>query len=203
MKTCIKCKNEYPATLEYFHKSSQSTTGLIAKCKSCRNSEVKVWNSSEKKKETNRRWQSQNKEKVNKINKRWRDQNKDVTKELWTAWYEKNKESQIAKSKLWVKNNPEKARANWAKRSLVRRARRNNNGCEVVTKEQIFEAYGTNCYLCDMPINLQVSGRAGSNPQWRSGLHIEHFIADANGGPTTLENLRPSHAWCNLAKGVA
>ena len=33
-----------------------------------------------------------------------------------------------------------------------------------------------------------------------SGLHIEHFIDIALGGPDTLENVRPSHAWCNLTK---
>jgi 5-methylcytosine-specific restriction endonuclease McrA len=65
----------------------------------------------------------------------------------------------------------------------------------------MLELYGTNCYLCDMPINLQVSGQPGSNPQWRSGLHIEHFVAITNGGSDTIENVRPSHAWCNLTKG--
>ena len=74
----------------------------------------------------------------------------------------------------------------------------------------MFDTYGTNCYLCDMPIDLDAPRRAGFPPKkvkgmwhfWRSGLHVEHFIPITLGGSDTLENVRPSHAWCNLAKGA-
>lgn len=36
MKTCIKCKMEEPATLEYFHKDIRSEDGLVNECKECR-----------------------------------------------------------------------------------------------------------------------------------------------------------------------
>ena len=37
-------------------------------------------------------------------------------------------------------------------------------------------------------------------PGWQNGLHIEHVIDLALGGLDTLENVRPSHAVCNLKK---
>ena len=37
MKTCTKCHNEYPATLEYWHKRSYSKDGLHYYCKACSN----------------------------------------------------------------------------------------------------------------------------------------------------------------------
>jgi len=37
MKLCRKCKNEYPATLEYFYKNSGGKYGLTPRCKSCVN----------------------------------------------------------------------------------------------------------------------------------------------------------------------
>lgn len=34
------------------------------------------------------------------------------------------------------------------------------------------------------------------------GLHIDHVIPLVKGGSHTLENVRPSHAICNLKKGA-
>jgi hypothetical protein len=129
------------------------------------------------------------------------------------SWGKANPDKVYAKNKTWKNANFEKVKtankawgkANRDKKNVsyqIYRARKLHNGFEKYTNAEIFEAYGTNCYLCDMPINLKVSGQSGSNPQWRSGLHIEHFVANVNGGPTTLDNLRPSHAWCNLSKGI-
>ena len=33
MKTCARCKEEYPATVEYFHKRAKSSTGFASYCK--------------------------------------------------------------------------------------------------------------------------------------------------------------------------
>lgn len=35
MKRCTKCKNEYPATLEYFYKDKNGRNGLHSRCKNC------------------------------------------------------------------------------------------------------------------------------------------------------------------------
>jgi hypothetical protein len=37
MKTCSKCKKEYPATREYFYKHKQSSDSLFPSCKKCHN----------------------------------------------------------------------------------------------------------------------------------------------------------------------
>jgi 5-methylcytosine-specific restriction endonuclease McrA len=50
-----------------------------------------------------------------------------------------------------------------------------------------------------MPIDFN-SPRQVGKPGWRSGLHIDHFVDISLGGPDTLENVRPSHGWCNLTK---
>ena len=165
MKTCIVCKQEFPGTLEYFHKHRKS---LKSYCKTC----------------------------SNKINKQWQKANPEKVKAKNNVWRKANRTKANATSSAWHKANPSSA----IKRNHKRKALKLGNGFEEYSHEQIFKLYGTNCYLCDMPINLKVSGKSGSNPQWRSGLHIEHFIDIALGGPDTLENVRPSHAWCNLTK---
>lgn len=83
--------------------------------------------------------------------------------------------------------------------SRTRRARKKNNGTEYYTESKVLELYGTDCYLCNTPIDMSASRRCG-DPGWEKGLHIEHVIDIALGGPDTLDNVRPSHAICNLTK---
>ena len=53
--------------------------------------------------------------------------------------------------------------------------------------------------MCKIEINMNAPRLVGQ-PGWEQGLHIEHYIDIALGGPDTLENVRPSHAICNLTK---
>ena len=80
-----------------------------------------------------------------------------------------------------------------------RKARKLKNGFEFYTEKQVLEKYGTNCYLCGEPIDMNAP-RSAKTPGWEYGLHIEHVIDMAFGGPDTLDNVRPSHALCNLKK---
>lgn len=80
-----------------------------------------------------------------------------------------------------------------------RRARKLQNGIEYYTEEQVLEKYGTICYLCNKPIDMNAP-RTTWTDGWENGLHIEHVIDIALGGYDTLENVRPSHGLCNLTK---
>ncbi len=80
-----------------------------------------------------------------------------------------------------------------------RRARKLQNGIEYYTEKQVLEKYGINCYLCKKPIDM-LAPRTTWTKGWENGLHIEHVIDIALGGPDTLANVRPSHAICNLKK---
>ncbi len=121
-----------------------------------------------------------------------------------------NKEYIKKKSSLYSKNNTERLRV--VKREYARkhpeidrnknrrkRALKRSNGFERYTEAQVLELYGTDCYLCNTPIDMSASRRCG-DPEWQKGLHIEHVVDIALGGPDTLSNVRPSHAICNLTK---
>lgn len=41
-KTCTKCKNEFPATLEFFYKNKGGKYGLTPRCKTCVNEDNKL-----------------------------------------------------------------------------------------------------------------------------------------------------------------
>jgi hypothetical protein len=95
--------------------------------------------------------------------------------------------------------NAEKIKEIWRQKDRNRRAKIKENGYEKYTENQVLEKYGSNCYICNKEINLTCTRLIGK-PGWEQSLHIEHYIDIALGGPDTLENVRPSHAICNLTK---
>ena len=121
-----------------------------------------------------------NSEKINKRNKNYQKNNSKKVKE---------------RTKRYKKNNPEVARRS----SRKRRALILNNTHEYYTEKQVLEKYGNNCYICNISIDLNAP-RSSIKNGWQYGLHIEHVIDIALGGPDTLENARPSHGICNLKK---
>ena len=121
-----------------------------------------------------------NKERILRVNKKYRENNKDKEKQ---------------RHQRWGKENGEKRRAAWRRRE----ASRKGNIVEKYSESEVLIKYGTDCYLCLKPINLKAPRKCGL-PGWENGLHIEHVIDIALGGPDTLANVRPSHAICNLTK---
>ena len=94
------------------------------------------------------------------------------------------------------------------KKKIIERKRRENHrararafGVEYgyYTEEDIINLYGSNCYLCDLPINLYADRKPG-NPDWAESFTTDHWIPMSKGGPDTLENVRPMHAKCNKSK---
>ena len=119
----------------------------------------------------------------NKYDQKYRDNNRDKTRKATSKW---------------LKENPEKAR----EAARKRRATKLQNGYEPYTEDQVLDLYGTNCHLCNQPIDLTAPRRIGKEEGWQLALHIDHVIPIIAGGPDTLENVRPSHAICNMQKGA-
>jgi hypothetical protein len=159
------------------------------------------------------------------VKKKYHVENKEILKVKKKLYYEKNKKEINRKKRIYELKNIEKRKEyvrkyNQENRERIRirkreyarrhpemdrnknrrkRALKRNNGFEKYTEAQVLKLYGTNCYLCNTPIDMFASRRCG-DPGWEKGLHIEHVIDIALGGPDTLHNVRPSHALCNLKK---
>lgn len=65
---------------------------------------------------------------------------------------------------------------------------------------QVIVRYGATCHLCLEPIDINISRKIGQEG-WEKSLHIDHVIPLSKGGDDTIENVRPSHALCNMRKG--
>jgi 5-methylcytosine-specific restriction endonuclease McrA len=130
-------------------------------------------------------------------NKTYYEQNFERISAYQKIYNKANSEKINASKKIYREANPEAARSE-ARR---RKAQRLENGFEIYTEGQVLNLYGSDCYLCKEPIDLEISRKPGIEG-WQKSLHIDHVMPMSKGGPDTLENVRPSHAECNLIKGT-
>ena len=65
------------------------------------------------------------------------------------------------------------------------------------TEKQLFDTYGTDCYICNKPIDFDAPKR-GEGSDYSSWP--DHIIPTSRGGENTIRNVRPCHRKCNQAK---
>ena len=110
-------------------------------------------------------------------------------------YYIENKERLQLSFYFWQKNNRDKRRA------IRRRERAKSAGVlnDDWTDEQLIATYGTDCYICDEPIdfNAPKQGIGSDKSYWP-----DHLIPMSKGGDNVISNVRPCHAQCNRSKGV-
>jgi hypothetical protein len=182
MKICTRCNLELP--FESFRKRSDRKCGYQSQCKECA-----------------KKYSKPTKEKARKYKKTWIENNPDKWKEIKRNWHNKNADKINAATRQRRINNPEHIQILDTAAKHRRRARKNNNGYEFYTTKQVVDLYGINCHICNLEIDLTAPRKAGI-VGWENGLQIDHIIAIANGGPDTLDNVRPAHGLCNLKKGA-
>jgi 5-methylcytosine-specific restriction endonuclease McrA len=182
-KTCTKCK-QTKLTSEFY--KDFNTGGLRAACKSC----VKKFNNDKR---------QANPDSYRKQNLAYYYKNKDALNEYrrakWPELYKSKIEYHKQKGKKYRAANPDKINGIARRKRAMKRA----NGWEKYTEAQVLELYGTNCHICDNPIDLSLNRKIGSD-SWEMSLHIDHVIPISKGGPDTLANVKPAHGICNSRK---
>ena len=122
-KTCSKCGDELPATVEYFYRNATGRDGMDAQCKKCSAQRTKEWQKKnpDRVRENGRKWQKENLERrsasqrksywknVDKVNERRRQQHKenpDRRRELARKWRRKNIDKIREYQRRWHEENP-------------------------------------------------------------------------------------------------
>jgi len=140
MKICTKCKKEYPATLEYFHKGKNYKNGLHLWCKKCKNKLNKV---------SSKNWYLENKEKAKQISKNWKQNNKEYHNKLNREWAKKHPEYNCLKKKRILNATPKDIKI----QNQIKKIYRNRpRGYEV---DHIIPLFGKNISGLHIPKNLQ------------------------------------------------
>jgi 5-methylcytosine-specific restriction endonuclease McrA len=177
MKLCIICNKEKDGS----HNSY---------CKSCNSKRVVEW-----KKKNRDKYNEYSRQLSKSLSERDYVAYRESRNRSNRSWVEKNKEKVFGYSSKWRKNNPEKYREYDRKRRALKR----ENLYEPYNENQVLERYGSSCHICNKKIDLSAKRSAGAFG-WHNSLHIDHVVPISKGGEDTLNNVRPSHAICNLKK---
>jgi 5-methylcytosine-specific restriction endonuclease McrA len=141
-----------------------------------------------------------NRDKILTVKKEYQKKNADQIRAKKKLWQSANRESINAKKREYDKQNREMVNGIRRRADRKRRALIAGNGAERYTEQQLLNLYGTNCHICGGEIDLKANRQTG-RPGWEKALHIDHVIPIIKGGPDTIDNVRPAHAKCNVAKG--
>ena len=115
-------------------------------------------------------------------------------------YYENNYDRFYQATRKWTLANKDKVKIYKRQSDARKRAKQANVYREPYTEQQVIDLYGTLCHICSTEIDFQATRICGQEG-WEMGLHIDHVIPLSKNGPDTLENVRPSHAICNMRKG--
>jgi hypothetical protein len=81
----------------------------------------------------------------------------------------------------------------------TRRSRKFNTSHVPYTEQEVLNAYGTMCHICNTKIDMNAPRQSGK-PGWELGLHLDHVIALVDGGADAIDNVKPAHGICNVRK---
>lgn len=112
-KVCTACKQEKPATPEYFTRTGSTRDGLHTQCKECRQKKGRErWAANADELNAKRRATHSERSEQNKLRSRkWWAENRDRELAKKKQYYQANREKDLASSKAWREANPEKKKA--------------------------------------------------------------------------------------------
>ena len=91
---CFTCKEEFPATTEYFHRHHAKKYGLSTRCKECTN-------------KYNQEYYQNNKEEILKQQRKYNQTNKERMREYNKEHYQNNRMERLEYQKDYSQNNKE------------------------------------------------------------------------------------------------
>lgn len=192
-RVCSTCRQSKPFSA--FNKDRSRKFGISYRCKECHSQMNLKYYDKEKFRVHALNHYHRNRDVIVERQRKARRENPEKVRAYNREYYRRNKKRINELSNKWRRENPESGRA--AKRK--RRATKAKNGYAPYSTQQVLELYGSNCYLCNEPIDLEAP-RWTAKQGWERGLHIDHVVRIADGGADTLENVRPTHGACNLSK---
>lgn len=218
-KRCIKCKEWFPLTADYFHKHPKMKDGFRSDCRACHNGFTRKWkveNADRRKavdavyrlrnadriREHHRAYYVANRARILERNRETYAQNVEREHIRNKAYRDSHKEQEDQRHKRWRDENIERARANsrrWQRAHLdvfrrnehIRRARVRGlpHTLTLSEWEDIKAFYNYSCAYC---------GRAWYEIEGK--LVQEHVVPTTQGGGYTKENIVPACRSCNGKK---
>lgn len=185
LRKCTKCGTEYPATIEYFHKSKGGKYGLRSNCKTCNTAASMHYFDAhpEKRREGFRRYYTTHSEEIKKKARRWAEANPEKKRASSRQWRKTHPELAKQRIRQWTETHPDKVRTI----SHNRRARKHAaEGTHTVSDVQTqLKRQRSKCYYCGRKLTK---------------YHVDHVVPLVRGGRNSPDNLVIACPRCNHAK---
>jgi 5-methylcytosine-specific restriction endonuclease McrA len=205
-KQCTRCKEWFPATLEYFAPAKHHSDGLTSQCRLCGNEQSKRYYkvNLDEVRERHRRYREANREKFRRASRHYREAHPNKIREQNRRYHEANREKYNEFSRRWAEANPDKRReingrwrkANPDKKRAIdqRRIARKAELLATLTAQEWEDIKADFNYCC------AYCGKAWHEIE--GVLQQEHVIPVKLGGPYIKENIVPACKICNRKKGA-
>ena len=184
-KICTKCKQTYPATLEFFGTHKTSKDGFNTWCRQCMRKNSKNWADThpDRVRENRRRYCATHIEDNRERARRWYAEHRERGGAKAKEWRERNPEKRQRICQRWIKSHPA---YNRAKEHRRRSRKLSAGGSELPFDEhaQLKRQHGK-CYYCQSKLTK---------------YHIEHVIPLSRGGSDHPDNKVLACPSCNLSK---
>lgn len=188
-KRCTKCKQEFPATAEYFGITTRD--GMRSICKMCHLEQNRQHrkNNPDKEKERHHHYYEANTDECKARSRRYYQSNPDKAKTRARHYREANLDKVKSRHQRYSKANPDKSREQTHRRRAKKRGLPNT-----LTDQEWRNAlayFNGCCAYCD---------RSPSLFDYYKVLQHDHFVPLSKGGPYTAQNIIPGCQTCNDAK---
>ena len=184
-KTCSKCKQTYPATLEFFYVSKTAKSGLMSWCRQCHSEAAKIWHlkNREKSNENSLRWAEENREKKKAYDQTYRTEHQKERYQYNQAWFAANPIKHREYLRKYKTNHPEVGKAATHRRRALKVGAEGNH-VPFDEKAQL-KRQKSRCYYCQCKL---------------TEYHVEHIVPLSRGGSDHPDNKVLACPSCNLSK---
>ena len=186
-RRCNKCGKSKPLTADYFHHDQSMTAGFHFYCKLCQRQKTRSWSLAhpDQVRTTNRAWRIKHHERIVRRIRAWKLANPDKV----ALYRERERPANVIRAAQW--NQAHRDRHRLLNRACEgrRRAQKRKTETHRINLTRILIRDRWRCHVC------------GHRVSWPT-LHFDHLMPLARGGSHTEDNIRVSHAQCNLRKGT-
>lgn len=116
---------------------------------------------------------------------KYRYDNKEMISEERASYYRKNRKSVLRRMQHWQQDNPEKVRLIQQRRRSMKAGLFDDDSITPESVDAVFSIFNNRCAYCGK----------------EAGLHRDHVVPIAAGGPHIIENIVPACHSCNASKG--
>lgn len=209
-KVCTKCKQEFPATSEWFTKDKSNKTGLGARCLACTRMLSNKYHAEHP--ELSKAWRLKNQSIIKQKKHLDYLKNIDKHKERCSRYFQEHREQFRLANALWIKNNPEKViqmshmfyERHKEKHKALTRKWKQNHKTERNVAWQLRRSKKLSLPHTLTTQQWELIKTAFDNKCCYCGKQVEvtqdHFVPVSQNGEYTHNNIVPACLSCNTSK---